>query len=272
MLLNEFGDLFRLESRLQVKLVFLLGEKDFHAAVVWIDHQAARRLVNLANFSHDLGRVLANAGDVLLGFFLAQLFELVSVITVNLILLFHELLDFFLDLKLVGLESGFLLEVVACGLKLSFNDAEVVEDDILNLGGHAHLLDVLQVERPRVLQIVIRFNRCQPSILSLLLHHVVDNRVVFVRQAGDFQDELASEEKLLVSLRFSLQFGSVSVDLELVGEHALDDFEVFSVTCIGTLVFFLGLTLTGACLLASGLLCLVATKQHVKTCTCYACS
>ena len=153
----------------------------------------------MANFSHDLRCVLTNAGDVLLSFFLGQLFELFSVVAVNFILLFHELLDFFLDLNLIGCESGIFLEVIASGLKLSFNDAKVVEDDILDLGSHAHLLYVLQVECPSVLQIVFLLNSCQPPVLSLLLHHMVDNRVVLVSQAGHFKNELATEEKLLVS-------------------------------------------------------------------------
>ena len=162
--------------------------------------------------------------------------------------------------------------MIASGFKLSFNDAEVVEDDILNLGGHAHLLDILKVERPSVLQIVFLLDGCQPSVLCLLLHHMVDNRVVLVSQAGDFKDELTTEEKLLVSRRFSLKFWSVRVTLELVSEHPLDDFEVLSVRRISTLFFLIVLTLACACLLAVRFICLIATKEDVKACACYACS
>ena len=64
------------------------------------------------------------------------------------------LLDLLLDLLLCRLEASLFLEVIAGGLELRLDDAEVVEDDVFNLCSHAHLLDVLKIEGTSVLKII----------------------------------------------------------------------------------------------------------------------
>ena len=64
------------------------------------------------------------------------------------------LLDLLLDLLLGRLETSLFLEVIAGGLELRLDDAEVVEDDVFNLSRHAHLLDVLKIEGASVLKII----------------------------------------------------------------------------------------------------------------------
>ena len=95
--------------------------------------------VDLTALSDDRLGEDADLQKIFLSFLLRERLERLIVILANVILVFHHLFDFLLDLCLRSSKSGIFLEEVASGLELSLNDAKVVEDDVLDLSGSLHL-------------------------------------------------------------------------------------------------------------------------------------